>query len=70
MTKSMASSQAKVWNSFPFAPAPSGQFSLWGAATAGLDDVNMIDPFHLQTYGKTTGGSSRDIEISQSSSAC
>ena len=22
------------------------------AATADLDDVNMIDPFHLQTYGK------------------
>ena len=33
------------------------------AATADLDDVNMIDPFHLQTYGKTTVNYNRDIEI-------
>ena len=25
------------------------------AATADLADVNMIDPFHLEAYGKTTG---------------
>ena len=33
------------------------------AATADLDDVNMIDPFHLQTYGETTVNYNRDIEM-------
>lgn len=33
------------------------------AATADLDDVNMIDPFHLEAYGKTTINYNRDIEI-------
>ncbi|MGT2911873.1 DUF1846 domain-containing protein [Streptococcus cameli] len=33
------------------------------AATADLDDVNMIDPFHLETYEKTTVNYNRDIEI-------
>ena len=33
------------------------------AATADLDDVNMIDPFHLETYGKTAVNYNRDIEI-------
>lgn len=33
------------------------------AATADLDDVNMIDPFHLETYGKTTVNYNRDIEV-------
>ena len=33
------------------------------AATADLDDVNMIDPFHLEAYGKTTVNYNRDIEI-------
>ncbi|SNL68012.1 ATP-dependent Zn protease [Streptococcus pneumoniae] len=33
------------------------------AATADLDDINMIDPFHLQTYGETTVNYNRDIEI-------
>lgn len=33
------------------------------AATADLDDVNMIDPFHLQTYRETTVNYNRDIEI-------
>ena len=33
------------------------------AATIDLGDVNMIDPFHLQTYGKTTVNYNRDIEI-------
>ena len=33
------------------------------AATADLNDVNMIDPFHLQTYGETTVNYNRDIEI-------
>ncbi len=33
------------------------------AATADLRDVNMIDPFHLETYAKTTVNYNRDIEI-------
>ena len=33
------------------------------AATADLDDVNMIDPFHWDAYGKTTVNYNRDIEI-------
>ncbi len=33
------------------------------AATADLDDVNMIDPFHLEEYGETTVNYNRDIEI-------
>lgn len=33
------------------------------AATADLDDVNMIDPFHLEAYGKTAVNYNRDIEI-------
>ena len=33
------------------------------AATADLDDVNMIDPFHLEAYGQTTVNYNRDIEI-------
>ena len=28
-----------------------------------INQVNMIDPFHLQTYGKTTVNYNRDIEI-------
>ncbi|HBQ64513.1 MAG TPA: hypothetical protein DD727_06255, partial [Clostridiales bacterium] len=33
------------------------------AATADLKDVNMIDPFHLEAYGKTTVNYNRDIEV-------
>lgn len=33
------------------------------AATADLDDVNMIDPYHLEAYGITTVNYNRDIEI-------
>ena len=33
------------------------------AATADLDDVNMIDPFHLEAYGKMTVNYNRDVEI-------
>ena len=33
------------------------------AATTDLDDVNMIDPFHLDAYGKTCVNYNRDIEI-------
>ena len=31
------------------------------AATADLDDVNMIDPFHLEAYGVTTVNYNRDV---------
>ena len=33
------------------------------AATADLNDVNMIDPFHLEAYGITTVNYNRDVEI-------
>ena len=33
------------------------------AATADLNDVNMIDPFHLEAYGKIAVNYNRDIEI-------
>ena len=33
------------------------------AATADLNDVNMIDPFHLAAYGVTTVNYNRDVEI-------
>ncbi len=33
------------------------------AATIDLGDVNMIDPFHLEAYGKTSVNYNRDIEI-------
>ncbi|MDE5982324.1 MAG: DUF1846 domain-containing protein [Duncaniella sp.] len=33
------------------------------AATADLNDINMIDPFHLDAYGKTAINYNRDIEI-------
>ncbi|MBO4251394.1 MAG: DUF1846 domain-containing protein [Clostridia bacterium] len=33
------------------------------AATADLDDVNMIDPFHLEAYGKMAVNYNRDVEI-------
>ena len=32
------------------------------AATADLNDVNMIDPFHLDAYGMTTVNYNRDVE--------
>lgn len=33
------------------------------AATADLNDINMIDPFHLEAYGTTTINYNRDVEI-------
>lgn len=33
------------------------------AATADLDDVNMIDPYHLEAYGVSTVNYNRDVEI-------
>ncbi len=32
------------------------------AATADLNDVNMIDPYHLEAYGKATVNYNRDVE--------
>ncbi len=33
------------------------------AATADLNDINMIDPYHLEAYGETTVNYNRDIEV-------
>ena len=33
------------------------------AATADLNDVNIIDPFHLDAYGETTVNYNRDVEV-------
>ena len=33
------------------------------AATADLNDINMIDPFHLEAYGTTSVNYNRDVEI-------
>ncbi len=33
------------------------------AATADLNDVNMLDPFHLDAYGTTAVNYNRDVEI-------
>ena len=33
------------------------------AATADLNDINMIDPFHIEAYGETAVNYNRDIEI-------
>ena len=33
------------------------------AATADLNDVNMIDPFHLEAYNETTINYNRDVEV-------
>ena len=33
------------------------------AATADLDDINMIDPWHLEAYGVTTVNYNRDVEV-------
>ncbi|MEG0569855.1 MAG: DUF1846 family protein, partial [Erysipelotrichales bacterium] len=33
------------------------------AATANLNDINMIDPFHLEAYNETTVNYNRDVEI-------
>ena len=32
------------------------------AATSDLDDVNMVDPFHLEAYGQVTVNYNRDVE--------
>ncbi len=40
------------------------------AATADLNDVNMIDPFHLEAYGETAVNYNRDVEIFPVVKAC
>ena len=40
------------------------------AATADLNDVNMIDPFHLEAYGETTVNYNRDVEVFPVVKAC
>ena len=53
-----------------FGPSPVGNLPLkhpvniaYEAATADLNDVNMIDPFHLEAYNKIAVNYNRDIEI-------
>ena len=48
-----------IWNS----PLKHPVNLAYEAATADLNDVNMIDPFHLEAYGVTTVNYNRDIEI-------
>ena len=33
------------------------------AATVDLNDINMIDPYHLEKYGKTAVNYNRDVEV-------
>lgn len=33
------------------------------AATADLSDVNMIDPYHMEAYGRMAVNYNRDIEV-------
>ncbi len=40
------------------------------AATADLNDVNMLDPFHLEAYGETAVNYNRDVEIFPVVKAC
>ena len=48
-----------IWN-LPLKPPVNLAYE---AATADLNDVNMIDPFHLEAYGETAINYNRDIEI-------
>ncbi len=48
-----------IWN-LPLGHAVNRAYE---AATADLDDVNMIDPYHLEAYGEKTVNYNRDIEI-------
>ncbi len=53
-----------------FAPFPIWNLPLqhqatvaYEAATADLNDINMIDPFHLEAYEKTAVNYNRDVEV-------
>ncbi len=48
-----------IWN----LPLTHPENIAYQAPTADPDDVNMIDPFHLEAYGKTAVNYNRDIEI-------
>lgn len=48
-----------IWN----IPLKSPVNLAYEAATADLNDVNMIDSYHLEAYGETTVNYNRDIEI-------
>src|SRR5574344_2186007 len=45
------------------APGPGSGKMAYDAATADLNDVNMIDPFHFDAYGQVAINYNRDIEI-------
>ena len=53
------------WETFPIWSLPLDHpvTIAYEAATADLDDVNMIDPFHLEAYGVKTVNYNRDVEI-------
>ena len=53
------------WETFPIwnIPLDHPVNIAYEAATADLDDVNMIDPFHLEAYGIKTVNYNRDVEI-------
>ena len=53
------------WETFPIWTLPLDHpvNIAYEAATADLDDVNMIDPFHLEAYGVKTVNYNRDVEI-------
>ena len=53
------------WETFPIwnIPLDHPVNIAYEAATADLDDVNMIDPFHLEAYGVKTVNYNRDVEI-------
>ncbi|MGK2347979.1 DUF1846 domain-containing protein [Actinomyces sp. W5033] len=53
------------WETFPIwnLPLDHPVNIAYEAATADLDDVNMIDPFHLAAYGVQTVNYNRDVEI-------
>lgn len=53
------------WETFPIwnLPLDHPVNIAYEAATADLDDVNMIDPFHLEAHGEKTVNYNRDVEI-------
>ena len=53
------------WEAFPIwnLPLDHPVNIAYEAATADLDDINMIDPFHLEAHGEKTVNYNRDVEI-------
>ncbi|MDC4233720.1 DUF1846 domain-containing protein [Actinomyces sp. B33] len=62
--RGISSGYAK-WETFPIwnIPLDHPVNIAYEAATADLDDVNMIDPFHLAAYGEQTINYNRDVEV-------